>query len=181
MTTSGTNPDPHEPGDIGDGGTPVAPELDAEQTISPAIYRAVVERAEQAEGQCAEHQATIAQLEQQLAEARASFEDAEQRHQLDLLLIEADAIDLDTTRLLLERALTDHEGHPADAIDALKRSKPFLFRNAQPTTPSLGAMPAEPDLALTNEGHRLLELAEQAAERGDRKAVLRYLQARRGK
>jgi multidrug efflux pump subunit AcrA (membrane-fusion protein) len=152
-----------------------------EDHAGSAVFRAALQRAEAAESSCQALQQQVAELQAQLAAAREALDHAERRHRIDLMLIEADAIDLDTARLLIELTQPEHDGDPAKALAALRREKPFLFRRsaAGPRSGAPGVMSPEPELRVTEEGMRLIELAEHAAETGDRRALLRYLQARR--
>ncbi len=124
-------------------------------------------------------EARAAELEQSLTEAREALDAVERRHQIDAALIEANAIDLETARLLTEMAVADMpDADIAAAVNDLQRHKPFLFRpamhrRATPTTTAAGAsLPASsPDPAL--------DAAAEAATTGNRRALLRYLRARR--
>lgn len=124
-------------------------------------------------------EARVAELEHALAEARETLDAVERRHRIDTALIEADAIDLDTARLLTEMAVADMpDADIAAVIAELQRDKPFLFRHAMhrraaPTTAAAGAsLPApSPD--------PVRDAAHEAAATGNRRALLRYLRARR--
>lgn len=115
------------------------------------------------------------ELEASLARARERLAGEERSRRLDQELIGIGAIDLETARLLAERAM-DAEAH-ADAarvVRDLRRRKPFLFR-----TPTFAIAPAaideqrEPVAAVA-------EASEMARENGDRMAILRYLRLKRG-
>lgn len=186
---------PQDPAELGDGVVANTTKDAGDDDISAAVYRAAVERADEAEDACDAMKAKIAELEAQLAAAHEALDHAERRHQIDLMLAEADAIDLETARLLVELGLPNHEGSPEKAVEAIRQSKPYLFRSGLGGVgggvggsdgmrgiamgAALGTMSADPELTITDAGMRLIELAEEAAQHGDRRALLRYLQARR--
>ncbi len=122
----------------------------------------------------------VGDLERSIAEAREALDNAERRHRIDLSLIEAGAIDLESARLLTELAVTHMPGKDIGAAIAdLRRTKPFLFRSR--TAPNSGAtMSAGPAGTPGAPGPELSAAAEDAARSGDRKSLLRYLRARRG-
>lgn len=136
-------------------------------------WRAERDRADAAQREAQELRAELARTQATLDESRAALDHAERRHQIDLMLIEQESIDLETSRLLTELAVSEMSTKDvAAAVSDLKRRKPFLFR----TRPSRagGAMspagaPADP----------LFEAASDART-GDRAALLRYLRVRRG-
>ena len=106
-------------------------------------------------------------------EAREALDAVERRQRVDRALADADAIDLESARLLTEVALggeSDIEGAVAD----LRRRKPFLFRSR-----GVRAGPA-PGGRAPQAAEGLIEAAEEAARTGDRRALLRYLDLRRG-
>lgn len=124
-------------------------------------------------------EARVAELQTELAQAREALDAAERRHQVDLLLIEAEAIDLESARLLTELAInqsrsTDLRG----AVGDLRRRKPFLFRARHASSAGSRASatlgPASPPADPADDA------AHEAATTGDRSALLRYLRAKRG-
>lgn len=132
--------------------------------------------------QTAEQQ--LEQLNEQLRDVSARLEEADQtitglerRSQVDALLMEADAIDVETARLLAEQAV--HEMDEPDvslAIEDLRRHKPYLFRRRIDKDASAMAP------AVQDHGHDPAELAAQdAARSGDRRDLLRYLRLRRSR
>jgi len=151
------------------------PTLDA--STSATEPRSQRKRAEEAQSQAQRLREQVDELQRSIADAREALDNAERRHRIDLSLIEAGAIDLESARLLTEIAVA-HMAEPdiAEAVADLRRTKPFLFR-ARPAPGSAGATmsPAptstpDPELACA---------AEDAARTGDRKSLLRYLRARR--
>lgn len=126
----------------------------------------------------------ITQLETQLAELREQYDQSQQtitalerRSRVDALLTEAEAIDLETARLLTEVAVGSmDEPDLAAAVADLRRDKPFLF-HARHDDAGIGVQSPR----LPEEFGDPAELAEQQAQQsGDRRDLLRYLRLRRG-
>ena len=110
----------------------------------------------------------IAELETQLAETKGS-------HELERQLVEAGVVDLETATVLAERRLSGPGATVGEVVADLASSKSFLFRaNRQGTSGS--AVSGGPVSARDS----LSELADEAMQSGDRRAVLRYLKRRRG-
>ncbi len=134
------------------------------------------ERAQQAEQAAQALRDRLSEAESALAQAREALDAAERRHQIDLLLIESETVDLESARLLTELALGQMpERDVATAVGELRRRKPFLFRSRRG-----GAMAGAAMSAAATAGDPAEEAAEEAARTGDRGALLRYLRARRG-
>jgi hypothetical protein len=115
----------------------------------------------------------VAELERQLATAREALDASERRRAIDLALVEADAVDLETARLLTEMAVAQmDEKDVALAVGDLRRRKPFLFRE-RPSL-SLGAA-----MGAAGEPASPADTARDEARSGDRRALLKYLRARR--
>ena len=141
--------------------------------VSEAIrYR---KRAQTAEQQLEELNEKVRAISAELDEANQTIHSLERRQQVDALLMDADAIDLEAARLLTEQAVTTMDEPDVElAVRDLRRHKPYLFRRRSDTTnsamapniPSHGPDPAE-------------QAAEQAARSGDRRDLLRYLRLRR--
>lgn len=115
----------------------------------------------------------LAAIEAELAAAREALDASERRRAIDMALIEADAIDLESTRLLTEMAVSQmSDKDVALAVSDLRRRKPFLFRERSAFTlgaaMGAGAEPASP-----------ADAARHEAKTGDRRALLKYLRARR--
>lgn len=129
-------------------------------------------------------EARVNELIETLAQTREALDHAERRHQIDLALIQADAIDLETARLLTEQTLQQMSDRDvARAVRELRQRKAFLFRNpAQPrATPGGRSAPgAMGPRAQPGPSPQLRASAAEAATTGDRAALLRYLRARRG-
>lgn len=126
-----------------------------------------------------EVEARIDSLERALRETRTLLDRAERSRALDAALAGSGAVDLETARLLAERAIDAQEcATPAAAVASLRQRKPFLFRRAQRSEPAhpgsaMSARPREDDAALAT-------AAADAAHTGGRDALLRYLRLRRG-
>jgi hypothetical protein len=110
----------------------------------------------------------IAELEKQLADASTS-------HDLERQLVEAGVLDLETATVLAERRLAGTDASAGDVVAELVSSKPFLFRTRQrgPAGSAVSGGPADVRDSLS-------QLADEAMQSGDRRAVLRYLKRRRG-
>ncbi len=115
----------------------------------------------------------VAELEAQLAAAREAIDASERRHAIDMALVEADAIDLESARLLTEMAVARmDEKDVALAVSDLRKRKPFLFRERGTVT--LGAA-----MGATAGAAHPADAARDEAKSGDRRALLKYLRARR--
>ncbi|MDX2116298.1 MAG: hypothetical protein SFZ24_11865 [Planctomycetota bacterium] len=120
--------------------------------------------------------ARVAELERTLAETREALDSAERRHRIDLALIEAQTVDLESARLLTEMTVSAMpEPDVERAVAELRARKPFLFRQSR-------RHPGAAVVASAREpGPDAVErAADEAARTGDRGALLRYLRARRG-
>lgn len=146
-----------------DGGAAAIP--DGEQTPAP------VSEADEWRSRALSAEARAAELAEELAAARSAQEAAELGARIERELRGAEALDLETARMLTEAALAGaDEPDVAGAVAELKRRKPFLFASERPA----GAMSGH--VRPTDERQRL---AEDARATGDRGALLRYLRARR--
>jgi hypothetical protein len=83
-------------------------------------------------------------------------------------------VDIETARLHTEAAVAQMSAPDvAKAVADLKKRKPFLFRGKRAVSGmSAGAKPAPVD--------ELSRIAEEARASGDKRALLKYLRARRG-
>lgn len=155
-------------GEPGDGGNPL---VETKPPVSEEInWRS---RALEAESRLADVERSLAELRAALDQSRAALEQNQRRRAIDLAASAAGAIDVDAAAILIEAAL---QGRPADeltgVVEDMRRSRPFLFEHAPPPA---SVMSAEPSRG----GETLATLADEARASGDRKALLRYLQARR--
>ncbi|MEM7578054.1 MAG: hypothetical protein AAF328_11350 [Planctomycetota bacterium] len=131
-------------------------------------------RAQQAETQAQALQERIDQMARTLSENEQTIASLERRQRIDAELAKADAVDLDVARLLTEVAVSAmDEPDVAEAIDELRRHKPYLFRSRSRAARSMGPTPH--DLASPLE-----DAAERAVASGDRRDLLHYLRLRRG-
>jgi hypothetical protein len=120
----------------------------------------------------AEHKLTT--LSQTLQQTQEALVLTQRKHQIDMELVHADAVDLEAARLLTESALAHGDTQDVPTIVAdLKQRKPFLFRAKRPPTSSMSA-------TATNAPPTLDEVAQHARTTGDRRSLLRYLRAKRG-
>ncbi len=119
-------------------------------------------------------------LQSRITELERTRDAVERRHAIDLALIEADAVDLESARLLTEVAVASMSDADAKAAVAdLKKRKPFLFRSRTPSpTSSAASMSSAPARRADSAADHAA--SEAAARAGDRRALLRYLRARRG-
>jgi hypothetical protein len=115
--------------------------------------------------------ATLAETLKQTQEALAGVKRA---HEIDMALVGAEAVDMETARLLTESALAHGETQDVQKVVAdLKQRKPFLFRPRRAPASSMSASGrgvAPPTLD---------EVAERARATGDRRSLLEYLRAKR--
>ncbi len=165
---------PPDGGDTSGGGSDVAGEepVGVPRRVEDEELR---RRAEQAEERVLQLENELAELEQTLSETRAALDDAERRHEIDRQLVEADAVDLETARLLTEASVGQMgEGDVSEAVSELKRTKPFLFKRAARAQAS--AMSGALECGRCDE---LQDAAENARATGDRRTLLRYLRLRR--
>ncbi len=169
-------------GSGGGGGVSLPGALSAAQRLAartdesePPISEA--ERANRAEARVRELEQQLAEAERQLREARDMVDAAERRHQIDLALLESDAVDLETARLLTEIAVNAmDEPDVRAAIAELRRGKPFLFRSGAPPAP----WPAPGAMGGAIDGPGPLDSAAASALRtGNRSDLMRYLRERR--
>jgi hypothetical protein len=153
--------------------TETTQEQDRLVPVAEAIrYR---KRAQSAEQQLEGLQAQLEQAQQRFEQAEQAIDSLERKQRIDALLAEADAIDIDAARLLTEAAVQSmDEPDVAEAVDDLRRHKPFLFHPAASGAEGLALTPQI-------EGHDdpLAQAAEQAQHSGDRRDLLRYLRLRR--
>ncbi|MBY0111458.1 MAG: hypothetical protein K2Y21_01450 [Phycisphaerales bacterium] len=135
-------------------------------------------RALEAEGKLSELERALADLRSTLEQTRDALDANERRRQIEIAVAGAGAIDVETVTMLIDAAMKDRPPEElATVIEQIQRQKPFLFesRTAAATTAGAGVMSAE----VSSGGDALAALAEEARATGDRRALLRYLQARR--
>lgn len=120
--------------------------------------------------------ARLAQAEAELSKAKAAAEFSDQRRRIERALADAGAIDVDVACVIAENAIARDKGTVTEAVAALKKSKPFLFR-APGAAPRSSAMSA---VAPQGAPETLADLAN-TARAGDRSSLLRYLRAKRAR
>jgi hypothetical protein len=146
-------------------------------------------RAQAAEQQLVETQQQLQASHAQLNEAEISIGQMEQRQTIDSALSSASVVDMEVARMLVESSIrqvesTDRKDPSAarvsvgvaidSAVDALRRDKPYLFRQTrQAQAVAMSARQATGLLGAEN-------AAETAATTGNRRDLLRYLRLRRG-
>ncbi|MCK4874165.1 MAG: hypothetical protein KAS72_15690 [Phycisphaerales bacterium] len=120
-------------------------------------------------------QAQLEQAETALAETKAALVRTERMRAIDAALLEAGVVDLETARLVAERAMTD-ETEPAEVVRSLAERKPFLFK-PRGMTPlrSPSAMSARTE----RRGVGLTGAAESAMSTGRRTDLLHYMRLKR--
>lgn len=131
-------------------------------------------RAVRAETRVGELEQRLSDIESELADLRSQAAEAERRRELESELALAEAVDVETTGMLVERLMSSDESLTlADAVAQLRKSKPFLFRGSARSSVMSGQVNASARDVLG-------DLADEARASGDRSALLRYLRARRG-
>ncbi len=138
--------------------------------VSEAVrYR---KRAQTAERELEQLQQEQSRLQNDLQISRETIEYLERRQRVDQSLQQAEAIDLETARLLTEIAIADLDEPDIElAVEELKREKPFLFRRGTRSH----NMSARPQAVPTE----VSTAAEQAKATGHRRDLLHYLRLRR--
>jgi hypothetical protein len=159
-TTSPTAPD-DTPADT--------PATDTGRVAADGEWR---QQAERAQARVEELRRQLAESQRVLEQTRESLDAAERRRQIERLLADADAIDLETATLLTEAAVAGmDEPDAAVAVADLKRRKPFLFRAPGTRGSTMSPVP--------DEASEADEAARIARETGDRRALLSYLRLKR--
>ena len=136
-------------------------------------------RAQAAEQQLDEIKGQLQDTRVELSQAKQTVDALDRRAQIDQLLTESDALDLEVASLLTEAAVTMMDEPDIKlAVEDLKRHKPYLFRSkrtgeASPVSPMAGHPPR------SNVGRTQRNAADRAAATGDRRDLLRYLRLRR--
>lgn len=147
------------------------PETAATPPSDTARWR---ERAMELEAQLSDAQQKLGEAQKAVEQAREALDSSERKRQIERQLTEADAMDMETALLLTEASVAQMKQPDVNAaVSELRRRKPWLFRARQAAAASsaLGMhAPADP-------AH---DAAKEAAATGDRRALLRYLRARRG-
>lgn len=148
-----------------------------ERLVPVSEARKYRKRAQQAEQQLRALQREVQEHETRLREREEMIRDLDQARAIDAALIESNVIDLEAARLLAELELADaDEPTVDDAIDELKRRRPYLFTSHSSAPRSSGAQSPAHEPAAPDETNRS---ANEAASTGRREDLLRYLRLRR--
>ena len=117
-------------------------------------------------------EARAKELETKVTELSESLTSVERKRQIDMELVQAEAVDLEAARMLTEAAVAQMSAPDViKAVADLKKRKPFLFRPRR-TTSGMSA-------AVKDAGSELVEIADHARATGDRRALLQYLRSKR--
>ncbi len=120
----------------------------------------------------------ISALEAQLSTAHEALDSSERQRSIDLALVDADAIDVETARLLTEMAVLQmEEPDVLLAVNELKESKPFLFKRQRYS--GVSAMGVGSGGGREGSACAIEDAAEAAMVTGDRASLLAYLRMRR--
>ncbi|HED54225.1 MAG TPA: hypothetical protein ENJ00_08495 [Phycisphaerales bacterium] len=114
-------------------------------------------------------------MKEQLAQAQSALIEQKQAQELEQQLVEAGAIDVETAKVLAEARLRTGDATIEEVVSELAASKKFLFRSRKKSAAG-SAVSGSPSAMKTP----LEDLADQARQTGDRRALLRYLRQRRG-
>ena len=173
---------------VAHGGEDVADTIDSSpaSTSTPSVVaeaRRYRKRAQAAEKSLEELKTNLAEREKTITQQQQTIESLQCRRMVDQALIEADSIDLETTRALIETSLSQidqpKESDVAHAVQEIRRRKPFLFRSAMRRgKPGVGALSAN-GVETTHEVASLERAAAHAVNTGKRTDLLRYLRLRR--
>jgi chromosome segregation ATPase len=153
-----------------------APAQDGERLVPVSEARRYRKRAQAAEAAVEEILADLRTKEEQIEDQQRALDDLRRRQEIDDLLNDAQAVDVETARVLTELTCAEmDEPDLTEAVAAVRRRKPFLFRTAERTSGVLAPEPAGRIPA-----HEVLDnAAEQAQATGRRQDLLRYLRLRR--
>jgi hypothetical protein len=150
-----------------------------EKLVPVSEARRYRKRAQAAESILADLRSELDTKDTTLEQQRQTIADLERSRTIDELLVEAGAIDMESTRLLTELAL-DEMDEPSieQAVEDLRRRKPFLFRRRGRALDPSGAMSprAAEDASMSASVH---EAAAEASVTGRRQDLMRYLRLRR--
>jgi hypothetical protein len=172
---------------VAHGGEDVADTIDSPaSTSTPSVIaeaRRYRKRAQAAEKSLEELKTNLAEREKTIDQQRRTIESQHRRRMVDQALIEADSIDLETTRVLIEASISEidqpKESDVAHAVQEVRRRKPFLFRNGM-RRGKLGVGALSPNgVEATQEATSLERAAAHAVSTGKRTDLLRYLRLRR--
>ena len=134
-------------------------------------------RAQAAEKILEDFKVELAEKDEALHKQQQTITHMRQQRLIDELLVESEAIDLETARLLTEIALSEMaEPDVEQAVAQVQERKPFLFRS---TARSATALSPKAENNQTSLARSMERAAAEAHSSGNRTALLRYLRLRR--
>jgi hypothetical protein len=184
MSEHKTVPELTTPAPEGDATPDVAGEPDEtaeqrdEKLVPVSEARRYRKRAQAAETTLADLQRELQAQQAVVREQQELISDLQRRQQIDEQLIELGAVDLETARLLTELSIGERdEPDIGEAVEDLRRRKPFLFRHSPAGSGALSPR----DAVEAPLDDRLTDAASEACRSGRRQDLLRYLHLRRQK
>lgn len=141
-------------------------------TTEPTTELEWRQRAIRAEQEGEQLKARLDELDAQFQHQQAESQRQSQRLELERLLTQSGAVDVETAAMLAQQRLESEDAAIAEIVSDLKKHKPFLFVRPLAAPVMAGASDAHP-------GGPLDDAAETARRTGDRNQVLRYLRLRR--
>lgn len=121
--------------------------------------------------------AKVGELEEALSASQAAITKTEQAREIDVALLRAGVIDLETARLVIEHELgLSAEGGVGQAVEQVRERKRFLFTPATGGTPSVASAMSP---AMRASDSTLVDAAKRASQSGDRGSLLDYLRLKR--
>jgi len=153
--------------------------LNSEQLVPVSEAKRYRKRAQSAERRVSELEAELARSRTALDQHEQTLTELQRRQQIDAALTQQQAIDLDTARLLAERALSEAEEPDVETVvSELRRRKPHLFRHTSSAGMASVSGP-RPVNGARGMKDNLEHAAVEAAATGRRTDLLRYLRLRR--
>ncbi len=149
-----------------------------EMPVNPAVGEAKKyrKRAQAAEQSLDELRRELDEKSAKLTELEKTVSDLERAGRVDQLLIEAEAVDLESARLLTTMAIEQMDEPDVElAVTELKRRKPYLFRARSRASSAMSARPEHATPAREAADHA----AGEAYATGNRADLLRYLRLKR--
>ena len=169
------------PGDLGGGTQDGVPGAEAEGTaVRDPRERGDGQRGDLNEAEERDLEERLREAEAELASLRAELASVQRSRELERLLRDAGALDLEMAAtmaeaLVAQRVAAGESGFGLTAaVGELARTKPFLFGAVSGSGSGAGAMSAAP-----TGGSELARAASEAKSSGDRRLLLRYLRLRR--
>jgi len=149
----------------------------SDRLVPVAEARRYRKRAQAAEQQLEQLSEELESGKHLLQHTQRELADLKTRQQIDAALIEAQAIDLEAARPLVEQTISAmDEPNVQQAVNDLHQRKPFLFQQRRRATAAMAPRANGGPDSVQNVMH---EAAEQAVTTGKRTDLLRYLRVRR--